>query len=92
MDELDQIFAQKKESAGSQKKKESARALQKKEPASLQKPHSKEAHPAYSIRKESTKNRAEYTAEGFRIYTAEELNVGKGGSTAECPFDCSCCF
>lgn len=32
------------------------------------------------------------TEEGYRIYTAEELGIGKGGGTADCPFDCDCCF
>lgn len=32
------------------------------------------------------------TDDGLLIYTAEELNVGKGGDTDECPFDCWCCF
>ncbi|PFH32501.1 hypothetical protein BESB_018190 [Besnoitia besnoiti] len=32
------------------------------------------------------------TADGLRIYTEEELGIGKGGDTPECPFDCSCCF
>lgn len=30
--------------------------------------------------------------EGLPIYSTEELNVGKGGSTGACPFDCGCCF
>lgn len=30
--------------------------------------------------------------EGLPIYTTDELNVGKGGDTAACPFDCRCCF
>ena len=33
-----------------------------------------------------------YTEEGWPIYTEEELNIGKGGETADCPFDCQCCF
>jgi hypothetical protein len=32
------------------------------------------------------------TTEGFHIYTVEELNIGKGGNTDLCPFDCNCCF
>lgn len=32
------------------------------------------------------------TDDGLLIYTAEELNVGKGGDTEDCPFDCWCCF
>ena len=33
-----------------------------------------------------------YTKEGYKIYTAEELNIGMGGDTPDCPFDCNCCF
>jgi hypothetical protein len=33
-----------------------------------------------------------YMQDGLPIYSLEELNVGKGGDTAECPFDCNCCF
>ena len=34
------------------------------------------------------------TEEGFNIYTEEELKLAeeKGGDTADCPFDCECCF
>lgn len=35
---------------------------------------------------------ADFTEEGYKIYTPEELNIGKGGNTSECPFDCKCCF
>lgn len=34
----------------------------------------------------------ELTEEGWKIYTPEELNIGKGGETELCPFDCDCCF
>lgn len=33
-----------------------------------------------------------YDAEGLPVYTADELNVGAGGDTDQCPFDCTCCF
>lgn len=32
------------------------------------------------------------TDEGFKIYTMDELQLGKGGDTELCPFDCDCCF
>jgi len=34
----------------------------------------------------------QYTDDGYRIYTEDELNIGIGGDTADCPFDCQCCF
>jgi nitric oxide reductase activation protein len=33
-----------------------------------------------------------YTDEGLPVYSAESLNIGKGGGTPDCPFDCWCCF
>ncbi|KAL3900652.1 MAG: hypothetical protein SGCHY_001184 [Lobulomycetales sp.] len=30
--------------------------------------------------------------DGLDLYSAEELNIGKGGDTEDCPFDCKCCF
>ncbi|ERM93493.1 hypothetical protein AMTRI_Chr03g55490 [Amborella trichopoda] len=34
------------------------------------------------------------TADGFTVYSAEELGFGEAdaGGTPLCPFDCSCCF
>lgn len=32
------------------------------------------------------------TSDGLKIYTEEELNIGKGGDTSDCPIDCNCCF
>lgn len=29
---------------------------------------------------------------GMKIYNEEQLNIGKGGNTPQCPIDCSCCF
>ena len=31
------------------------------------------------------------TEDGLRIFTAEELKLGQGGDTEDCPFDCQCC-
>ena len=32
------------------------------------------------------------TEEGLAIYKEEELNLGKGGDSPDCPLDCACCF
>ena len=34
------------------------------------------------------------TEDGLKLYTEEELGMNKEGSgnTADCPFDCNCCF
>ena len=42
--------------------------------------------------KQAKEKGARFTEEGFRIYSTEELNIGKGGDTADCPIDCNCCF
>ncbi|CAL5220355.1 g2354 [Coccomyxa viridis] len=31
-------------------------------------------------------------ADGFAIYSEEELGLSKGGNTPQCPFDCECCY
>ncbi|CAM9576066.1 unnamed protein product [Chrysoparadoxa australica] len=33
-----------------------------------------------------------FDEDGLPIYTYESLRIGKGGGTADCPFDCDCCF
>lgn len=32
------------------------------------------------------------TEDGWKIYSLDELGVGKGGDTKDCPFDCNCCY
>jgi hypothetical protein len=32
------------------------------------------------------------TADGLPIFTAEEMAIGRGGDSPDCPFDCNCCF
>ncbi|CAO3691592.1 unnamed protein product [Umbelopsis ramanniana] len=32
------------------------------------------------------------TDDGYPLYDVKELNIGLGGDTPECPFDCKCCF
>jgi hypothetical protein len=46
----------------------------------------------FALRVASGKLGADLTEEGWKIYTPEELNIGKGGDTELCPFDCNCCF
>ncbi|OQR95363.1 hypothetical protein THRCLA_07933 [Thraustotheca clavata] len=33
-----------------------------------------------------------YDADGLPIYTEAALRINQGGDTADCPFDCWCCF
>ncbi len=46
----------------------------------------------FSLQQKVKDRSLEYTEEGWKIYTPEELNIGKGGDTELCPFDCKCCF
>ncbi|KAF8981489.1 hypothetical protein BGZ46_002703 [Entomortierella lignicola] len=32
------------------------------------------------------------TDDGLRLFDIHDLNIGKGGDTEKCPFDCECCF
>ncbi|ORZ26484.1 hypothetical protein BCR41DRAFT_419990 [Lobosporangium transversale] len=32
------------------------------------------------------------TDDGLRLFDIHDLNIGKGGGTDKCPFDCECCF
>ena len=43
------------------------------------------------VQKEKKQKPRKYV-DGLPVYTEEELNIGKGGNTADCPFDCECCF
>ena len=57
--------------------------------APTEKPAKKEAAPEDAPKKVKA---SKFTEEGYRIYTTDELNIGKGGNTDDCPFDCNCCF
>jgi hypothetical protein len=42
---------------------------------------------------EEAQQARQQTAEGFRIFSEDELGLNKkGGLTDLCPFDCDCCF
>lgn len=41
----------------------------------------------YVMNKESRK-----FIDGLPIYSLEELNIGQGGDTEDCPFECDCCY
>ena len=36
--------------------------------------------------------RQRFTDDGMKIIPDHELNIGKGGNSKDCPFDCWCCF
>ncbi|KAL7069125.1 hypothetical protein ACR3K2_03820 [Cryptosporidium serpentis] len=33
-----------------------------------------------------------YTEDGLPVYKLEDLKIGQGGGTPDCPFDCECCY
>ncbi len=43
-------------------------------------------------RAQEQKGSRKITEDGYKVYSLEELGVGKGGDTDLCPFDCECCF
>jgi hypothetical protein len=43
-------------------------------------------------RKEQEGKPMKFTTDGLKIYTENDLKIGKGGNTELCPFDCDCCF
>ena len=43
--------------------------------------------PVKPVKVEKDKIRSR-TEEGYLVYTEAELNMGKGGETEDCPFDC----
>ncbi|KAJ1645401.1 hypothetical protein IWQ61_010319, partial [Dispira simplex] len=32
------------------------------------------------------------TEDGLPLFTVQDLRIGEGGDTPDCPFDCQCCF
>lgn len=63
-----------------------------KKPAAKKEETNKTAKAVAPAKKSGSSKPAKYTEEGFKIYTAEELKIGQGGDTSDCPFDCNCCF
>ncbi|KAI5166605.1 hypothetical protein NEIG_02030 [Nematocida sp. ERTm5] len=46
----------------------------------------------YDVRGSGKLEQDIFSCDGYKIYTHEELNIGKGGNTSKCPIDCDCCF
>ena len=64
----------------------------------IKKPEKPAAKPAKTMEKAEKKDTGaakksrKFTEDGLKIYTMEELKIGQGGNTEDCPFDCDCCF
>ncbi|CAN4105161.1 unnamed protein product [Withania somnifera] len=92
--EIDEIFAGKKRKKPDNQEKSSGSAVS--EPKKLNK--NKEKSGRIIMKDEALSEPArkprKKTADGFSLYTEEELGIGKSnaGGTPLCPFDCHCCF
>ncbi|KAE8664387.1 hypothetical protein F3Y22_tig00112800pilonHSYRG00102 [Hibiscus syriacus] len=93
--EIDEIFAGMKRKKTEPKSTEKPNGEEKSKPKSSKKKRSTESKEnrdeGFS---ESSSRPRRKTADGFTIYTEEELGIGKSdaGNTPLCPFDCDCCF
>ncbi|KAG9392148.1 Protein of unknown function DUF1764 eukaryotic [Carpediemonas membranifera] len=86
-DVIDDLFQKAKE-----KKKIDREEKQKKEEKKIiDKEKKKEALEILTGVTAEDKKRRE-TEEGYKIYSFDELKLGRGGDTPLCPFDCDCCF
>ena len=66
-----------------------SKAIKKNKPEVKAEPAKK---PTFEKDEKKKGGRTKYTQEGYKIYSAAELKLGQGGDTADCPFDCDCCF
>ncbi|MBA0626344.1 hypothetical protein Godav_004025, partial [Gossypium davidsonii] len=93
--EIDEIFAGKKRKKPDPKGSEKPNGDEISKPKSSKKKikKSKETNREGGFNESSSRPRKR-TADGFAIYTEEELGISKSdaGSTPLCPFDCDCCF
>jgi len=80
MDTIDKIFSQKSTDAKKQRDKDKPKRAT---------PQPRET---FSVRGSARKDGSTHTEDGLKIYSAEELRIGKGQNTPLCPFDCECCF
>ena len=101
LDEIDSLFADKKKQqkdTAEKSKKQQAEARQRRKAA-----NHKPAPPTSSLKKGEWVDDGlggKYNAEGYtgrvedgvKVFKTHLLQSSNSGSTAECPFDCNCCF
>lgn len=97
---MDKIFAKafetksnsKKASAEEDEKLKTTKAEKKSEGRNkaIKKPNKPNKPKATASKVELSARRK--TDDGYTIYKEDELNLGIGGDTGECPFDCKCCY
>ncbi|MCD7447847.1 hypothetical protein HAX54_035778 [Datura stramonium] len=92
--EIDDIFAGKKRKKPEKQEKSNGDAVT--EPKKLKRSKDKSSRiPKDGVLSEPPPRRSrKKTADGFTLYTEEELGIGRSnaGGTPLCPFDCDCCF
>lgn len=76
--EIDDIFSSKKKQPLEKKQVKAVRPIEKDDD--------------FNDSKGEKGGKRRYTEDGFPIYTLDELKIGRGGDTDDCPFDCNCCF
>ncbi|CAK63756.1 unnamed protein product (macronuclear) [Paramecium tetraurelia] len=70
-----------------QKQKKSEKSKKTQNPQAAKNPQAKRFQ---NSKQEQSKTK--YTEEGYKVYSTDDLKIGKGGNTNLCPFDCECCF
>eukprot|EP00353_Schmidingerella_taraikaensis_P015038 CAMPEP_0185602012 /NCGR_PEP_ID=MMETSP0436-20130131/1485_1 /TAXON_ID=626734 ORGANISM="Favella taraikaensis, Strain Fe Narragansett Bay" /NCGR_SAMPLE_ID=MMETSP0436 /ASSEMBLY_ACC=CAM_ASM_000390 /LENGTH=116 /DNA_ID=CAMNT_0028232087 /DNA_START=17 /DNA_END=364 /DNA_ORIENTATION=+ len=80
--DLDALFKNKKSKAISKPEKPEKSASKKTQKAATEKPEKKAA----AAKAKEAKGPRKFTEDGLKVYSMEELNMGQGGDTADCPF------
>ncbi|CAN4095540.1 unnamed protein product [Withania somnifera] len=92
--EIDEIFAGKKRKKPENQEKTSGAAVA--DPKKVKKSKGKSSRITKDNKdfSEPARKSRKKTADGFSLYTEEELGIGRAnaGGTPLCPFDCDCCF
>lgn len=96
---LDQLFSKKhkkeieKKHEEEEKKKDPNGEIEKeRKKVKVQKQMIKIQREQVKEEKRQSGGKVKITEDGYKVYTSEELGLGKGGNTDDCPFDCDCCF
>ncbi|KAH0734014.1 hypothetical protein KY285_009721 [Solanum tuberosum] len=91
--EIDDIFAGKKRKKPELQEKSSGVAVTEAKKVKKSKETSSRI-PKDNVLSEPRRRSRKKTADGFTLYTEEELGFGRSnaGGTSLCPFDCDCCF
>lgn len=91
--EIDELFAKKKKVIAKPKETDT-KAPEKKTGKNSEKKSVKQDKAKDKVfeAKPSKPKQTKFTEEGFKIYSTDDLEIGKGGETEDCPFDCKCCF